>query len=74
MHITAGWLDAGRMVDADCIDLTTEVVPEAQIGAIYALWAAYHTQHCVPIVRIYIGPSALTALAATIKVLVPSCS
>jgi hypothetical protein len=70
--VTGGCLCAGRMIDADCIDLTTEVVQEAQIGALYALWAAYHTQHCVPLVRIYIGPSALSALASTIKVPAPS--
>ena len=59
---------AGRVAAGACIELSEEVLKEAQIGAIYALYAAYYTQQSKPIVRIYMSPAHVTALRKLLPV------
>ena len=58
--------------DALCVDLSEEVLLEAQVGAVYALYTAYHTQQCQPQTRIYVSPADLEALHTLLPV--RSCS
>lgn len=60
--------DAGRFASGRYIDLNDEVPKEAQFGSIYLLYAAYYTQQCSPVVRIYAGPAQVTVLHNVLKV------
>jgi hypothetical protein len=60
--------DAGRFASGRYMDLNDEVPKEAQVGSIYLLYAAYYTQQCNPVVRIYAGPEQVTMLHLVLKV------
>jgi hypothetical protein len=67
-RLTASCRRAGHVAEGSYVDLNEDVPDEARVGAVYALHAAYHTQQCKALVRIYAGPADVRALHEVLEV------